>query len=170
MDDEDAARDVDLERQQIAMEDAVCLAEGPLAEEVGARPGQERREACGCDGCLFGGACAKLHAAWILVNIGLLTPKALGLLAVLEVLDAAGRDPDFRRCIRPGSDLFRLLCAAEAALLDKPVADVIAARGAQRPEGPCQRMTYQEWARVRAGEIAEEGAVGSHWPGKSSER
>lgn len=86
------------------------------------------------------------------------------------VLEAAATDPDVRRIIMPGTELFERLCDAEAALLGRPIEDVMAQRTQQIPEGPRRYMTYQEWSRARAGEIAAEGSLGSHWPGKASDR
>lgn len=95
---------------------------------------------------------------------------AASLTAVRLVLDLASTDPDVRRVIRPGSELWERLCAAEAALFGRPVEEVLAERAAMTPVGPRRLMTYEEWTRVRAAEVAGEGAVGSHWPDKGDAR
>lgn len=83
--------------------------------------------------------------------------------AVAFVLDSAQGDPDLWRIIRPGSELFERLSAAEAALTGRPVDEVTAARSVP-PHGPRQYMTYKQWAKARAVEIEGQGEEGSHWP------
>lgn len=87
-------------------------------------------------------------------------------LAVTMALDAAAVDPDLRRVLRPGSELFERLCAAEAAMLGRTADELLEQRAAQKPEGPRLLLTYEEWTRARAAEVEREGAIGSHWPGK----
>ena len=90
--------------------------------------------------------------------------------AISGLLDAAAADPDLRRALRPSSDLFELLCLAEAALLGRAPDEVIAERRGQVPQGPRLLLSAREWAAVKAREIDDEGLLGSHWPGKVSHR
>lgn len=121
-------------------------------------------DALGFDGCAEQAAITDEEAFAAASDLAQIATTALA--AVTLALDVACADPDARRVIRPGSEIWARLCAAEAAMLGRAVEEVSSERAARVPQGPRRYMSPEEWTAYKAGEIAGEGVLGSHWPGK----
>jgi len=65
--------------------------------------------------------------------------------AVRHTLDRSQTDADFGYLVGPGTQSFRLLCEAEAALSGRPVAEISAARATSHATLPRQYLTRAEF-------------------------